>query len=181
MGDMEIEQQALVKKLTPQEKFVLDLLSNGPDKKKIAGELVGLTPSEVLMLRFINNGFDNEQIAEKLTVAICTIKFHCRKITEEFGDSDGTQAAVWRLHNLYDEVVEQQALVAKLTRQEKRVLYLLGLGLNNEEITNRLVICRSTTKAHVSNILAKLGLRDRTQAALWAVHNLYYLELEAAA
>ena len=49
------------------------------------------------------------------------------------------------------------------------VLHLLGYGLNNKEIAEKLVITEGTTKNHVSNIIAKLQLRDRTQAALFAV------------
>lgn len=61
--------------------------------------------------------------------------------------------------------------VAFLTEREKKVLALLGQGLNNKEISGLLYITEGTVKNHVSNIIAKLGLRDRTQAALfWVRH-----------
>jgi DNA-binding NarL/FixJ family response regulator len=56
-----------------------------------------------------------------------------------------------------------------LTKQELRVLKLIGEGLNNESIAQMLSISRNTVKAHVSSILSKLELTDRTQAAIWAV------------
>ena len=56
-----------------------------------------------------------------------------------------------------------------LTAREQEVLRCLGRGLSNKEIGAELFISEKTAKTHVSNILAKLGLLDRTQAALYAV------------
>lgn len=55
-----------------------------------------------------------------------------------------------------------------LTERETDVLRLLATGLSNKEIANKLIIGEKTVKTHVSNILAKLDLRSRTQAALYA-------------
>lgn len=59
--------------------------------------------------------------------------------------------------------------IQPLTKQELRVLRFIGEGLNNESIAQMLSVSRNTIKAHVSSILSKLGLSDRTQAAIWAV------------
>jgi NarL family two-component system response regulator LiaR len=56
-----------------------------------------------------------------------------------------------------------------LTEREREVLRCLGRGLSNKEIGTELFISEKTAKTHVSNILGKLGLLDRTQAALYAV------------
>lgn len=56
-----------------------------------------------------------------------------------------------------------------LTERETEVLCLLALGRANKEIAQELVIGEKTVKTHVSNILAKLGVPSRTQAALYAV------------
>ncbi|HSD48581.1 MAG TPA: response regulator transcription factor [Actinomycetota bacterium] len=61
--------------------------------------------------------------------------------------------------------------VEPLTEREKEVLALVGKGLANKEIAYELGITERTARTHVSNILGKLGLASRTQAALWAVEH----------
>ncbi|MGH3985009.1 MAG: LuxR C-terminal-related transcriptional regulator [Pseudonocardiaceae bacterium] len=58
-----------------------------------------------------------------------------------------------------------------LTTREREVLRLTGRGLSNRLIARELVLSEKTVKAHVSAILSKLGVADRTQAALLAVRD----------
>ena len=57
---------------------------------------------------------------------------------------------------------------ATLTRREVEVLRLIATGATNREIANRLFVSEGTVKNHISRILSRLGLRDRTQAAVYA-------------
>ncbi len=58
---------------------------------------------------------------------------------------------------------------ALLTQRERQILALLGEGRSNREIANILVISERTARTHVSNVLSKLNLTSRTQAALMAI------------
>jgi DNA-binding NarL/FixJ family response regulator len=55
----------------------------------------------------------------------------------------------------------------KLTTRELEVLHMLGAGLSNRAIARRLGITERTVKAHMTSIFQRLGVGDRTQAALW--------------
>src|SRR5918999_4480061 len=66
------------------------------------------------------------------------------------------------------EAGDPDAGFASLTRREREVLGLLGRGMTNAAIARELFVAEKTVKTHVSSILAKLRLTDRTQAALYA-------------
>ncbi|HEV2235569.1 MAG TPA: response regulator transcription factor [Ktedonobacterales bacterium] len=63
---------------------------------------------------------------------------------------------------------DSTALYEALSAREREVLQLIASGLHNAEIAERLVISERTVKSHVNNILAKLHVADRTQAAIYA-------------
>jgi NarL family two-component system response regulator LiaR len=72
------------------------------------------------------------------------------------------------LQNIRGENNEEQPLFTELTDRETDVLKLIAAGLTNSQIAEKLVISENTVKGHVSNILSKLHLADRTQVAVYA-------------
>ncbi len=78
-----------------------------------------------------------------------------RRLVERFARRDAMSA-------------ELASAITTLTERELAVLRLLGRGLSNAELAGQLYVSEATIKTHVAHVLAKLGLRDRVQAALLA-------------
>lgn len=72
---------------------------------------------------------------------------------------------------LKNKIIERKAANEVLTKREVEVLKLLAEGLFNKEIAYSLSISEKTVKNHVSNIFRKIGVADRTQAAVYAIRN----------
>jgi DNA-binding NarL/FixJ family response regulator len=79
-----------------------------------------------------------------------------------------SQKIINRINNNVKEF-DNQDLIEPLTDRELDVLALLGRGLSNQEIADELVVSIKTVKTHVSNILSKLEVDSRTQAAVYAL------------
>ena len=74
-----------------------------------------------------------------------------------------------RTADIMDRGIEHQ--LPTLTTQEIRVIKLVASGLDNDTITKTLHVTRNTVKTHMRNIFSKLGVSDRTQAAIWAIRS----------
>lgn len=75
--------------------------------------------------------------------------------------------------HLSDATVQEDGSfdIPSLTPQEIRILQLIAEGLDNNTIAEILSVSPNTVKSHASNIFSKLGVSDRTQAAIWAIRN----------
>jgi NarL family two-component system response regulator LiaR len=91
----------------------------------------------------------------------------------------GVQRGEARLHpdiarKLMEQVASQagsphETHVGEVTERERDVIRLVAQGCSNQEIARELVISEKTVKTHISNILSKLQLKDRTQLAIYAI------------
>ncbi|TWT06853.1 response regulator transcription factor [Planococcus sp. CPCC 101016] len=72
------------------------------------------------------------------------------------------------MSKMMKQMRHERVLHDDLTEREMEILLLLACGLTNQEIADRLFIALKTVKTHVSNILAKLEVHDRTQAVIYA-------------
>jgi DNA-binding NarL/FixJ family response regulator len=84
------------------------------------------------------------------------------------GDALLAPASTRRLIEAHAHAVAHAPALVGLTGREREVLELLGRGLSNAEIAKHLVVEPSTVKSHVASLLAKLSLRDRVQAVIFA-------------
>jgi DNA-binding NarL/FixJ family response regulator len=71
------------------------------------------------------------------------------------------------------EPVSDDGLIEPLSQREVEVLRLLAQGMTNKDIAQTLILSVRTIEAHLRNIFGKLGVRSRTEAALWAVEHGY--------
>jgi DNA-binding NarL/FixJ family response regulator len=90
---------------------------------------------------------------------------------EAIVDLELLQAAFKELQGKTHEDIVTPVAAPQLTPQEQRVLGLISEGLSNAAIADVLSVSINTVKSHVYNILRKLGVSDRTQAAIWAMRN----------
>ena len=89
------------------------------------------------------------------------------KVPFDFGFAIKALVAIARGEGVDDAQTEA------LSEREAEILRLLAQGLTNKDIAQTLILSVRTVEAHLRNIFAKLGVRSRTEAALWAVKHGY--------
>ncbi|MEH1956033.1 MAG: response regulator transcription factor [Nostoc sp.] len=143
-----VKTKILVLTTFDDDEYVSAALKNGA-----MGYLLKDTPSEELAvaIRAVHKGYT--QLGPGIV----------KKLLTQFSNSTLTQSP------------PVPSSLAELTPREKEVLRLIATGASNREIAQELYISEGTVKNHVTNILNRLNLRDRTQAAIWANTYLTYL------
>ncbi|MBE9216344.1 response regulator transcription factor [Plectonema cf. radiosum LEGE 06105] len=131
------------------DEYIKAALQNGA-----MGYLLKDTPSEELAvaIRAVHRGYT--QLGPGIV----------KKLLTQFSANTSTQSS------------SPPPILTELTKREKEVLRLIATGASNREIAQELYISEGTVKNHVTNILNRLELRDRTQAAIFANSFSSYLE-----
>ncbi len=96
-------------------------------------------------------------------------RLHEALTTAASGESAWTREELRRVTGALATPRLSQDIEVPLTQRESEVLRQMALGLTNKEIAKMLGISYETVKEHVQHILRKIGVSDRTQAAVWAV------------
>ena len=87
------------------------------------------------------------------------------------GEAVWTRDELRRLTGASSTIRSVSEVDVPLTKRENQVLHHLAKGATNKQIANSLDISYETVKEHVQHVLRKIGVTDRTQAAVWAVRN----------
>ena len=171
----------------------IDVVGEAADGAAVA-DLVAATEPDVVLLDMVLPGLDGLGVLAELRrrslparVLVVTsfterrsllpaIRAGARGYLSKDVEPEALVAAVRSVHagHLLLEPDTTAALLAEpaeLTARESEVLTLLADGRSNREIARALALSEKTVKTHVSSILLKLGLADRTQAALYAVRS----------
>jgi DNA-binding NarL/FixJ family response regulator len=158
--------------------ILLDLYLPGADGVRVLGQLRTRLPevaAKVLMLTTVGRAVD---VQRALAAGADGFVLKDASGSELAAAVRGAHAGVTALSASAAELLwpsaaaeppaDTEARLRTLTVREREVLTLLGRGLTNQDIARDLVVAERTVKAHVSNLLAKLAVTSRTQAALLA-------------
>ncbi|QDV64713.1 MULTISPECIES: response regulator [Crateriforma] len=165
---------AAVEKLNP-DAVLLDIRMDGGDGLNALGRLKLDHPDLPIMLfsaydnptyiaravalgaaGYVLKSASNDRLIEALQMALA-------------GESAWTREELRRVTGALATPRMSQDIEVPLTQRESEVLRQMALGLTNKEIAKMLGISYETVKEHVQHILRKIGVSDRTQAAVWAV------------
>ncbi|MBY7142978.1 response regulator transcription factor [Virgibacillus sp. NKC19-3] len=160
---------------------LLDIRMPEMDGLQAAREMLGRFPAtKVLMLTTFN---DEEYAIEALQIGVSGYLLKDAEATQLIQSIKGCLAGGLQLpgdvaskvvpHLLEKKKPKQEMDIIHLTKRETAILCLLGEGKSNKEIADTVALSVGTVKNHISQLLDKLDLRDRTQLAIYAIHHGY--------
>ncbi|MGN0142652.1 MAG: response regulator [Roseburia sp.] len=145
----------------------LDVLQKMKDKRMKVKVLVLTVHNEVeYLLKAVNIGVNGYLLKDSESAELK------KAINAVVSGDDYIQPSLIPLLNAKMIDIDNDSVkIEKLTRRELEVLKLLAIGKYNKEVAEELEISERTVKNHVSNIFKKIGVTDRTQAAVFAIRN----------
>ena len=164
---------SLCERLQP-DVVLMDLMMPGMGGAEATQVIVNRWP-EVRVIALTSFG-DKELVREALAAG--ALSYLLKNVSAEdlaeairYASSGRSTLAAEAVQALIQPEPVASACEVNLTSREREVLALMVKGLTNPEIAERLVVSRSTAKAHVSNVLSKLGVSNRAEAVALAVQN----------
>ncbi|CAD72811.1 MULTISPECIES: response regulator [Rhodopirellula] len=160
---------------TPLDTVLLDIRMEGGDGLNTLGR-IKLDHPDLPILLF--SGYDNPTyVARAVALGACGYILKTAPVSRLIealnlafdGQQSWTREELRRVTGALATPRMNQDIDVPLTQRESEVLRQMALGLTNKEIAKMLGISYETVKEHVQHILRKLGVSDRTQAAVWAV------------
>lgn len=158
---------------SPPDVVLLDLLMPGMDGLTAVREIKQLTPTTQIII--LTSYYEDEQIFSAIKAGALS---YLLKDTDPEALIEAVRAAsrgegvlhpIVAARVLREMRQKAHSLLGELTPRELEVLTLIARGKSNHEIAVELAIGERTVKTHVSNVLSKLHLEDRTQAAIYAL------------
>ena len=170
------EAVAVARRLTP-DVILMDLLMPNMDGLTAIGRIKGELPETEIVA--VTSFMEEEKVTAALEAGASGYLLKDAEAEEVAGAVRSAYAGEVHLDAAVARLLAQRMRERKtkpdpvepLTEREREVLALLGHGMSNREIGAALFITERTARTYVSNILGKLGLSSRTQAALYAVEH----------
>jgi len=168
--DHEVVRRGLVSLLAGSEVKIVGEASSGDEAVKITKKL----KPDVVLLDIRMQGKDGLAALEKIRADMPNVR--CVMLSTFDNPTYVARAVAAGAHDYMLKGCTRSELINSitgadipLTQRETQVLRHIALGLSNKEIAQSLTISVETVKEHVQNILRKIAVGDRTQAAVWAV------------
>ncbi|MDZ5713066.1 response regulator transcription factor [Jeotgalibacillus sp. HH7-29] len=166
------KEAAVLAEKTKPHVILMDLLMEGGTGIDATREIMAFLPETKIII--LTSYYDDEQVFPALEAGAHSYILKTSSATQILdtvykaarGESVIEQQVASKLMNRFR--TKERVLHEDLTEREMDVLKCLGDGLTNQEIADELYIGIKTVKTHVSNVLSKLELSDRTQAAIYA-------------
>lgn len=153
--------------------ILMDLVMDGMDGTEATQEILRLWPEAKIII--LTSFIDDEKVYPAMKAGACgyilktsSAKEIAQAVRETYSGNAYIEDEVTSIMEEKREEMERTHLHDQLTNRENEVVQLIAKGYTNQEIADELFITLKTVKTHVSNILSKLEVEDRTQVAIYA-------------